>query len=113
MTDDEFADEVARRLNRFIKTDEMRSLATLTSSLAHVGYANVAHFLGQLCLPHGMTQETPPEEMENVKFLMPIIDLEKKGIKGFRTATGSELQQEAEKAQKFQEKQTGPEDKIH
>lgn len=112
MNDAEFADEVARRLNRFLQTEEKRAMATLTSSLAHVGYANVAHFLGQLCLPHGMTQETPPEEMQNVKFLLPIVDPKERRINGFRTATGKQLQEEAEEAQKFQEEEAASEGKV-
>lgn len=107
MNDGEFADEVARRLNRFLEVDNVRAAATLTSSLAHVGYANVAHFMGQLCLPHGMTQKTPPEEMQNVKFLLPVVDQQERRITGFRTATGAELQKEAELAQQAQEQTPG------
>jgi len=91
MTDAEFADELVARLNLFLEGDNARAAATLTTSLAHVGYANVGHFVGQLCLPRGVDMTTPPESLKDVKFLMPVLD-EKRGIKAFRAVTGEELQ---------------------
>lgn len=99
MTDSEFADEVAARLNRFLELNYQRAHATLITPLTHVGYANVAHMLGQLCLPHGMTQATAPEAMLDTKFLMPVIDKEKGQITGFESVTGAELQKRAQEAQ--------------
>lgn len=92
MTDAEFVDELVARLNLFLEIDPLRAKATLTSSLAHVGYANVGHFLGQFCLPRGVDETTAPEDLTNVKFVMPLLD-EDQGIKGFQTVTGEELQQ--------------------
>jgi SNF2 family DNA or RNA helicase len=112
MTDAEFADELATRLNLFLEADALRAGATLTSSLAHVGYANVGHFLGQLCLPRGVDISTDPEELKNVKFLMPVLD-EKNGIKAFQTVTGEELQQKHAAMQKQAEEAAKDEPKIH
>lgn len=103
MTDAEFADELVVRLNLFLDADNLRASATLTTSLAHVGYANVGHFIGQLCLPRGVGADTAPESLQNVKFVMPILD-EKRGIKAFKTVTGEELQQKhAEMSQKVED----------
>ena len=104
MTDAEFADELVVRLNLFLDADNLRAGATLTTSLAHVGYANVGHFLGQLCMPRGVDMTTPPEDLKNVKFLMPSID-EKRGIKAVQSVTGEELQQ---KAAEMQQQRDGP-----
>jgi len=115
MTHAEFADELVIRLNQFLDADRMRAGATLTTSMAHVGYANVAHFMGQLCLPPGVDMQTPPESLKDVKFLMPVLD-EKRGIKAFQAVTGDELQQKAAEMQQKMAEQVEPEEdesKIH
>jgi len=96
MTDEEFVEELATRLNLFIDVDEQRSLAVLTTPLMQAGYANVGHFLGQLCCPRGITDASPPEQLANVKFLMPVL---KKGrITSFRAVTGTEIQEKVREA---------------
>lgn len=112
MTDAEFADELVIRLNLFLDADNMRAGATLTTSMAHVGYANVGHFLGQICMPRGVDMATPPEDLKDVKFLMPILD-EKRGIKAFQAVTGEELQQRAAEMQKKMDEQKAKEPEIH
>ena len=112
MTDAEFAEELVTRLNLFLDADNARAAATLTTSLAHVGYANIGHFIGQLCMPRGVDQNTPPEQLKDVKFLMPVLD-EKRGIKAFKAVTGEELQ---EQHAQMQQKMTDAEDeksKVH
>jgi hypothetical protein len=112
MTDAEFAEELVVRLNLFLEADNMRAGATLTTSLAHVGYANVGHFLGQLCMPRGVDMNTPPESLKDVKFLMPVLD-EKQGIKAFKAVTGEELQERHAAMQQKMAEQKDAEDKIH
>jgi len=96
MTDAEFIEEMATRLNLLIEGDADRATAVLTASLAHAGYANVGHFLGQMCLPRGITPATAPEELQNVKFLMPVMG--KGRIARFEAVTGAQLQEKAAQA---------------
>ena len=96
MTDSEFIEEMATRLNLLLEGDSDRALAALTVSLTHAGYANVGHFLGQMCLPRGITPATSPDELQNVKFLMPV--MEGGRIVQFQAVTGAELQEKAAEA---------------
>jgi len=94
MTDDEFIEELVTRLNMFLEMDQERANKTLMTPMAHAGYANVGHFLGQFCLPRGTGMDTPAEELKDVKFLLPEVAAEG-GITGFRAVTGEQLQEEA------------------
>jgi hypothetical protein len=96
MTDAEFVEELATRLNLLIEADSNRAQAVLTMPLLQAGYANVGHFLGQMCCPRGITDQTAPKDLQDVKFLMPVLDGER--IARFRSVTGSELQQKAAEA---------------
>lgn len=96
MTDSEFIEEMATRLNLLIEGDPARAAVVLTTPLVRAGYANVGHFLGQMCLPRGITQDTDPAELQNVKFLMPV--MEGGRIARFEAVTGAELQEKAGQA---------------
>ena len=101
MTDEEFLEEMAARLNLFIEGDAKRAHVTLATPLTHAGYASVGHFLGQLCSPRGITEKTEADLLQNVKFLMPEFDEGR--ITGFQAVTGADLQKRvAEGAQKAQ-----------
>lgn len=94
MTDAEFVEEIAKRLNLLLEADQNRAQQILTTPMVHVQYANVGHFLGQLGLPRGLGRDTPPEDMREVKFLMPVID-ENGRIKEFEAVTGQDLEERA------------------
>jgi len=112
MTDAEFAEELAERLNLFLKADEARASATLTTALTHAGYANVGHFLRQLCLPRGIDYNTPPEALQNVKFLMPVL-ADNTRIIGFRAVTGAELQEKLAQMQQRAQETSEKDPEIH
>jgi len=114
MTDEEFVNELTTRLNLFLEVGDERAQATLTTPLMHVGYASVGHFLGQLCCPRGISDTTPPEQLQNVKFLMPVVDDGR--ITSFQAVTGAELQRRVgEMAKKAAQDTTEPSDgdKVH
>jgi hypothetical protein len=111
MTDDEFVAELATRLNLFLQSDDQRSQAVLTTPLMHAGFASVGHFLGQICCPRGITDQSPPEQLENVKFLMPHID--KGRIVRFECVTGAELQERVKEAAQEAESEGPDGTKIH
>lgn len=96
MNDAEFVEEFAARLNLFLQADETRANAALLTSLAHAGFANVGHLLGQLCFPRGFS---PGSEVgRTVKFLAPIIENHR--IAQFKALTGEELQQQQQELAK-------------
>lgn len=110
MTDSEFIEEMATRLNLLLEGDADQTATVLAVPLTHAGYANIGHFLGQMCLPRGISSDTSPDTLQNVKFLMPVTEGGR--ITKFATVTGAELQERAaEAAQKAQEPPDG--DKIH
>lgn len=112
MTDAEFTEEIANRLNALLRADEARAMQGLTTPMVHAGYANVGHFLGQLCLPAGVDHSTPPDQLQNVKFLMPVIG-ENGRINSFRAVTGEELAQEHAQMQERRAQAKDDESKIH
>jgi len=89
MNDLEFVEELAKRLNLLLEADSDRLQLVLGVPLSHAGYASVGHFISQLGLPRGITQDTPAKAVENVKFLVPVI--EKGRILKFEVLTGDEL----------------------
>jgi len=95
MTDAEFVEELAARLNLVLEADADRTNVVLGSSLTHAGYASVGHFVSQLGLPRGIAPETHPDVLRNVKFLVPVV--EDRRIVKFNAITGQELQQRHEK----------------
>lgn len=96
MTDAEFTDELVARLNRFIEADPDRANVILCTSLLNAGYASVGHFVGQLGMPAGLSPGTKPEDLQNVKFILPLV-VEGRIVK-FEGIAGTELQ---ERAQRF------------
>lgn len=103
MTDAEFVDELATRLNAFLAQDFERAQYVLLMPLARAGYASVGHFLGEVGLPRGITRKTPEGELADVRFLVP--EIRQDMIVKFLTVTGAELQ---ERAQKTPEKPEDP-----
>lgn len=91
MTDAEFVEELAERLNLFLQADPGRANAALLTPMSHAGYASVGHLLGQFCLPRGINPSADPATVENVKFLVPVI--EDRRIVKFEAVTGQELQE--------------------
>lgn len=91
MTDAEFVEEMAARLNLVLEADPQRATHVLGTSLTHVGYASVGHFVSQLAIPRGIDPTTSPDVLKNVKFLVPVI--EDGRIVKFDAVTGEELQQ--------------------
>lgn len=110
MTDEEFVDELVARLNHFIELNPDRANAVLCTELLKAGYASVGHFVGQLAMPRGLGPQTKAEDLQNVKFVLPLIEDGK--IVKFEGVPGTELQ---ERAQRFKpEPPQGPEDpKVH
>jgi hypothetical protein len=70
MEDNEFVVELARRINTFFEQDEDRTRAVLSTPIPAAGYASVAHFLGELCMPKGI-KDLNPSEMGSKNLLVP------------------------------------------
>ena len=98
MTDAEFVTELARRLNTFLEQNPDRANVALSTPLAHAGYAGVAHFLGELAMPSGLTNSSKMGELGDALFLYP--DIQNNRIARFEVVPGSELAERAEKADK-------------
>jgi len=98
MTDAEFVTELARRLNTFLEQDSERANGVLATPMPHVGYAGVAHFLGELALPKGASKDVNMKDLQETLFMFPIIAEER--IVQFEVVTGVDLAQRAAEALK-------------
>jgi hypothetical protein len=96
MTDAEFVDELVARLNLLLKADADRANAVFGTPLAHAAYASVGHFVGQLAMPRHITREASVDDVQNVKFVAPVV--EDRRIMKFEAVTGAELQKRHAKA---------------
>lgn len=106
MTDAEFAEELVARLNLVLEADHPRATAVFATSLHKAGYASVAHFIGQLAMPRHITKEATADDVQNVKFVAPVIEDQR--IVKFEAVTGEELQERHMAAAKgAQEKKDG------
>jgi hypothetical protein len=93
MTDAEFVTELARRLNTFLEQSPERANLVLATPMPHAGYAGVAHFLGELGMPHGVEAATSKEDIKDALFLYPNVVNRK--ITDFSVVTGAELAEKA------------------
>jgi hypothetical protein len=91
MTDAEFVDELVERLNLWLQGDPDRANKVLLTPLGHAGYANVGHLFSQFCFPRGMDLTKPPESVDEVRFLFPVV--EDRRITAFRSLSGAEMQE--------------------
>jgi hypothetical protein len=82
MTHDDFVQELAERLNSFIKRVPQHALATLSMPLPMVGFASVAQVFGVVSMPGASN----PEHL----FLMPKVNAEGQ-LEGFECISGVEL----------------------
>jgi hypothetical protein len=98
MTDADFVKELARRLNTFLEQAPERANGVLATPMPHAGYAGVAHFLGELGMPKGVTDQTNMGDLQETLFLFPIIEDHR--IVHFEVVTGVDLAQKALDAQK-------------
>lgn len=96
MNDPEFVDELVTRLNLVIDADPERANAVFGVSLQGAGYASVGHFIGQLAMPRHITKEATASDVENVKFVVPVVEDQR--IVKFESVTGAELQRRHETA---------------
>ena len=75
MDHNDFVVELARRLNTFFEQNRERTQAVLGMPLPIGGYASVAHFLGELCMPHGVKEEEGQEgELDSKMILVPKVE---------------------------------------
>ena len=88
MDESKFVAELARRLNLYLERHQQRASLTLTTPLAHSGYANVAHFLGELSMPSDLSKLSE----EDAIFLVP--NLEDNALLGFRVLSAKDLQKQ-------------------
>ena len=99
MTDADFVKELARRLNTFLEQAPERANAVLATPIPHAGYAGVAHFLGELAMPSGITDKVKMGDLQEALFLYPTIDDSHRIVK-FEVMLGSDLAKRAEEDQK-------------
>ena len=95
MTDNDFVVELARRINTFFEQDANRTRTVLSTPIRTAGYASVAHFLGEVCMPK--MKEMSPETLAQSLLLIP--QIEEGRIMGLQVITIEEFEAQAKKAQ--------------
>lgn len=94
LSDKDFLEELARRLNVLLERDVDRMNGALSVPMAHAGFANLGHFLGSLGLAPRVASPFQPRDVHDLLFLVPIIE-DRKIVK-FEVLTGRELEQRSE-----------------
>lgn len=97
MDDNDFVTEMARRINTFFEQNEERARTALMMPVFQAGYASVAHFLGELCMPKGITKDSDPEALAEKLILLPKSG--DQGLTGVEVLTMAQFEERAKKAQ--------------